>query len=427
MRTGKMKVSLPYDDGVYDLDLQGREDVQTIGSRFPEPCAEPERAVLEAMERTVGTPPLRELVPARGAIAVLVSDPTRGSGRGVVLPRLLSCLEQYGAGPDRVTIYIALGMHRGVSGEELDIHLGSEVRGRYAVVQHDATALESLVEVGTTPAGTVCRFNGDVARAALVICIGTVSFHYFAGFGGARKLILPGVAGEETILSNHRLSLCSDPGDGLSEACGPAILDGNPVHVDMLAGARLIASPVLVINTVYDDGGRLVFINAGDLENSHREGCAFLVENFRVPIGKRFRTVIVSAGGFPKDINLLQSHKAIRYASSALSDGGTMIAVAACREGIGSPSYRNAFERGIDHVPDVVRERYMLNSQTAMSTHELNRRYTIYLKSELGEDDTRRCGFKTFNAGMLNEILEGISSKDILIIQNGSSFLPDPC
>ena len=137
----------------------------------------------------------------------------------------------------------------------------------------------------------------------------------------------------------------------------------------MLAGAVLINDNIFSINFVTDDKGRALFINAGDLIDSHGEACGYLKKSFSVPLERRYRAVVMSVGGYPKDINLLQSHKAVRYASAALETGGTMLVAAACPEGTGSDSYWNAFSGGRGCVPDIVRERYTLNSQTAISTY----------------------------------------------------------
>lgn len=354
----------------------------------------------------------------------MISDITRGSGLRTALESILAYLEDAGAGPDRVEIILAMGMHRGHSPEELARHLGADTIIRWKVTEHDARDAAAMVDLGATPAGTPCRFNKRVATSSLVVCLGSLSFHYFAGFGGGRKLILPGVAAEETIVANHRLSLREDPGEGLREGCAPGNLDRNPVHEDMIAGAGLLPVPVFAVNTIHDARGELIFANGGDLVESHRLACDRFSTSFMVPVECRYAVVVVSAGGYPKDINLLQSHKAIRHASYALREGGIMLVAAACREGIGSPSYDEAFGGGRESVPENVRRRYTLNAQAAVSTFQLTGRFRIHIESMLPDEEVTRFGFTPWRADREPSVLSEEQPGDILVIKNGALFLP---
>lgn len=419
-----MECSLLYHDGALNVDLGDRHGVRVAGNAYPEPLADPARSLAGALERPIGAPALRKIVPRSGAVSILISDLTRGGTAGLMLPPLLEHLEANGAGPERVTIVAALGMHRGFRPGELEAHVGAGVLRRWRVLVHDARDVDSLVEVGTTPAGTRCLFNRTVAESALVVAVGAVSFHYFAGFSGARKLILPGIAGERTILANHRLSLGRDPGAGLAPGCRAGALDGNPVHEDMLAGARLLGARTFAVNSVGGPAGRVLFLNAGELDASHRAACDFVSARFRFPVDRSYRAVVVSAGGSPSDIDLLQSHKALRHASGALDEGGLLLAAAACPEGVGSDSYRAAFDGGRHAVPDAVRRGYALNSQTALSTYELTTRFSIYLRTALGDDLVERFGFCSWKEGYERFLLEGIDDEELLVIADASRFLP---
>ena len=352
----RVRCALPYHDGALDIDLGERCGVTVAGNVYPAPLPDPERSLGEALEKPVGVPALRKIIPRFGTISVLISDLTRGAGSGRMLAGLLGFLAAHGAGPDRVTIVAALGMHRGFRDGELEAHVGADIVRRWKVLEHDARAADSLLDAGTTPAGTPCLFNRTVAESSLVIAFGAVSFHYFAGYGGGRKLILPGIAGEKTIVANHRLSLERDPGAGLSRGCRSGVLEGNPVHEDMLAGARLLGARTFAVNSVSGASGNVLFINAGELDASHRAACEFVSAHFRFPVDRLYRAVIVSSGGFPQDINLIQSHKSLRHASNALEEGGLLLAAAACSEGIGSDSFSAAFDNGRHAVPDTVRK-----------------------------------------------------------------------
>ncbi len=192
----------------------------------------------------------------------------------------------------------------------------------------------------------------------------------------------------------------------------------------MLAGARLLGARTFAVNSVSDASGSVLFVNAGELDASHRAACDFVSAHFRFSVDRLYPVVIVSAGGSPKDINLLQSHKSLRHASDALEEGGLLLAAAACPEGVGSDSYLAAFENGKRAVIDAVRRSYTLNSQTAISTCELATRFSIYLRSMLEDDLVERFGIFPWKSGYEKCLLEGVADEDILVIADGSRFLP---
>ncbi len=418
-----MKIELPYDGTTLELDLEGRSNIRVVGEQYPEALKDCEKELLAALEAPVHSRPLEELLPPDGAISVLISDMTRGGAVKPVLSTMLRFLVQNGAGPERTDVFIATGAHRGLLRSELKLHLGEEIMSRWKVHQHDADSKDTLIEVGTTPAGTKCLINERVAGAGLVIAIGTISFHYFAGFGGARKLVLPGVAGRDSILSNHKLSLSKDSPDKLAAGCLPGNLEGNPVHEDMLAAAKLLEAPVFTVNVVPGRNDGISFINAGDLELSHLEACRRYRELFTIDLERKYGAVIVSAGGSPKDVNLLQAHKALRHGSTALEEGGLMLAALACAGGVGSDSLDMLYEKGRGGVPARVQKGYTLNSQTAVSAYELTGRFSIYLRSMMEDSDISRFGFCPWQEEFTGPLLECYGDDDILVIPNASSFL----
>jgi nickel-dependent lactate racemase len=420
-----VRLSLPYDGCELEIDLPGRKDITVTGDSYPAPLPDLGAAVEESFSNPVHSAPLSDHIPSEGAISILVSDMTRGSAVGSVLRLLLQYLERNGAGPDRVGVFIATGMHREMGRSDLKLHLGADIFDRWDVRQHDATNSDLLIEVGTTSSGTPCSFNERVVDSALVIALGTISFHYFAGFGGARKLVLPGVAGERTILANHRLSLEKGGIDSLSEKCRPGNLDGNPVHRDMVEGAKLLPGTLFAVNIVPGANGTISYVNAGEIEASHIEACARYREGYTISLERTFGAVIVSAGGSPRDANLIQAHKALRNASYALSEGGVMLAALSCAGGVGSESYAAAFEGGRSGLEANLRKGYTLNAQTAVSTYGLTERYSIYLRTMMDDGDITRFGFCPWKEDYTSYLLEGIQDEDILFIRDSSSFLPE--
>ncbi len=410
-------ILLPYGDSEVSVPLSVGAVPEIADCSLPDHLPDLSLSVEKALEHPEGCSHLSGLIPASGRIAVLVSDLTRGRTAAAVLGPVLEYLERHGAGPRRTTIYIASGMHRGQSADETETQLGTAVSGRYSIVQHDARDRSSLVEAGTTSYGTRCFFNREVAESALVVGVCAVSFHYFAGFGGGRKLILPGISGEETIMANHRRSLREDPAGGLSEGCEPGRLDGNPVHEDMIEGALLLPAPVFMVCAVAGSGGEPAFVSAGDIDAAHRTAASKLRESYTLHPGRRRRIVVASTGGYPKDINLLQAHKAIRHASLAVEDGGLLLMAAACGEGVGSDSLEQDFSGGREGVPARVSRRYTLNSQASMSIHQITGRIEVRLLSQLPADILEKFGFGSWETG---EVPPG----EILVISDSASFLP---
>lgn len=410
-------ILIPYGDSEIPVSLPEGGAVETADCSFPDHLPDTALSVEEALEHPAGCGPLRGLIPASGRIAVLVSDLTRGKTAAAVLVPTLEYLERKGAGSDRVTIYIASGMHRGQSSAEISSQLGVAVTDRYSIIQHEARDRSSLVEVGTTSFGTRCLFNREVVESALVVGVCAVSFHYFAGFGGGRKLILPGISGEETIMANHRRSLKADPSEGLSPNCAPGALDGNPVHEDMLEGASFLPAPVFMVCAVAGKGGLPAFVSAGESDASHRVAASRLSDLYTLRPGSRRGIVIASAGGTPKDINLLQAHKAIRHASLAVEDGGILLMAVECGEGVGSDSLQEDFMGGRSGVPALVSNRYTLNSQASISIHQITGRIDVRLFSRLSGDILERFGFGSWDTGE-------VPSGEVLVISDSASFLP---
>ena len=196
----------------------------------------------------------------------------------------------------------------------------------------------------------------------------------------------------------------------------------------MNLSVRDVEGEVLVVSqfTLFADcrkGRRPSFINAGELELSHIEACERYREIFTIDLDRKYGAVIVSAGGSPKDVNLLQAHKALRHASTALEEGGLMLAALACAGGVGSDSLDGHFEKGRNGVPVRVQKGYTLNTQTAVSTYDLTGRFSIYLRSMMEDSDISRFGFCPWHEEFTGPLLECYGDEDILVIPNASSFL----
>jgi len=300
-----------------------------LGSIEPKekPGVEDSRVEVErALREPIGTKPLGEIVKSGDSVAVVVDDATRATPSYLMVPPLLDELNRAGVKDESITLIFGCGSHREVKPEEMKKLVGEEALGRVSVVNHDAKS-EDLVYLGKTAKfGTKVYVNKVFAESDVRILTGDVELHYYAGYGGGRKSILPAVSGAETIQTNHAMLLDSKARTG--------VLEGNPVHEDMVEAAKM-AKVDFLLNIVTNSKNELVRAFAGDLEEAFYEGVKLVDEMYKVPIERRGEILLVSPGGHPLDLNLYQAYKGVDNALDAVKRGGVMVLVAECPEGHG--------------------------------------------------------------------------------------------
>jgi len=300
------------------------------------PADDPAAAVRDALENPIDSPPLTEVLTGAKDLVITVSDKTRVTRIDAVLPHILAIANDAGVPDESITIIMACGTHAGHTGEERAAIVGPDVAARIRLLDHDCNAAD-LVNVGTTSAGTPIAINRLAHEADRLVVTGCAQFHYFAGFGGGRKGVLPGICAEKTIIANHSHTIAES--GGRNPLCTTGKLDGNPLSEDMAEATRL-AAPDFLVNTVLTSDREIAAVFAGHWEQAHRAACEEVTKHFAVPIDGKADIVIASPGGYPKDINYIQSHKAYDNAYQAVKPGGTIILTAECRDGLGSPILR---------------------------------------------------------------------------------------
>ena len=313
-------------------------------------------------------------------VVIVTSDITRYTGSEIYLPLMVERLNRRGI-PDRnIEILIALGIHRKQTTHEHEKILGP-LYGRIKVTDHDCDGPAGLSTVGKTSANIEVSINRQAVEADRLILTGVIGFHYFAGFGGGRKALLPGIASRQACMASHFSVLNPQPGSGKNPLATTGNLEGNPVHQAM-AEACAMVGPDLILNTVLSLEKRVIAAFAGPWREAHERGCRYYRELFSYPIADKANLVVVSCGGFPKDINLIQAHKSMEYASRALREGGVMILLAECRDGFGHTTFFNWFRfRSLDLFEAALRDRYEINGQTAYSLLQKAQCFTIILVS----------------------------------------------
>ncbi len=347
------------------------------------PEADGAELVRRAMADPIGSKKLSELSKGKKKVVIIASDHTRPVPSKLIIPPMLAEIREGSPDAD-ITILIATGCHRGTTNDELAQKFGEDIVKSEKIHIHDCDDRDMLVNIGTLPAGGQCEINRLAYEADLLVSEGFIEPHFFAGFSGGRKSVLPGVAGRKTVLANH----CSEFIDHPCARTG--ILEGNPIHGDMLWAAKT-AKLAYIVNVVLDSEKNVIFAVAGEPEEAHKKGTDFL---FSLCGAKAVESdiVITTNGGYPLDQNVYQAVKGMTAAEATVRQGGVIIMLAESGDGIGGDHFyhqladepdthktmREFLARGRDEtVPD--------QWQTQILLRILTRAWVIYV-SEMPDD-----------------------------------------
>ncbi|MEZ0535811.1 nickel-dependent lactate racemase [Caldicellulosiruptoraceae bacterium PP1] len=306
-----------------------------------------EKDILEKLDNPICSKPLKDIVNNNDKIAIITSDITRPFPNKVMLPILLNYLHQYGVSKENIKIIFALGSHRKHTEDEIISMVGEEIYNSYKCIDSDPN---DVVCLGYTKNNTPVEFFKDVVEAKIRILLGNIEFHYFAGYSGGLKAMMPGVSTRKAIQQNHKLMLDK-------KAIAGNIID-NPVRNDIDEILNFI-DVQFIINLVLDEKKNIIGCFTGHPIHAHREGCKFLDSFYKVNVDKLADVAFISCGGFPKDINLYQAQKAIDNSKYVVKKGGTIVLFASCQEGYGE----GVFEHWINEAnnPDDLIERVKTN------------------------------------------------------------------
>lgn len=289
-----------------------------------------EELVKDAMKSPVGSPSLSCLARGKKNVVIIASDHTRPVPSKIIIPEMLRQIRE-GSPSCKITILIATGCHRGTTKEELISKFGSEIVENESIYIHDCDESDMLVSIGTLPSGGECVINKIAYEADLLVSEGFIEPHFFAGFSGGRKSVLPGVCARETVLANH----CSE--FIANENCRTGILENNPMHADMLWASKT-AKLAFIVNVVLNDKKEVIFATAGHPEKAHKRGTEFLRAHCGVK-AKEADIVITTNGGYPLDQNVYQAVKGMTAAESTVKKDGVIIILAKSNDGIGGDHF----------------------------------------------------------------------------------------
>lgn len=373
--------------------------------------------VRRAINEPIGTPKLSDIVKKGERIAIITSDITRPMPSSTVLPVVVEELLKAGAKYSDITIVFALGSHRKHTEEEKRYLVGDEIYRKIRCTDSDPKRCRML---GTTSRGTPVEIFEEVADADRIICLGNIEYHYFAGYSGGAKALMPGVSTRAAIQANHSAMI-------MDEAIAGAI-DDNPVRQDIEEVTKFI--PIdFILNVVLDENKNIIRAVAGHHIYAHREGCRFLDKLYKVEIPARADIVVTTPGGFPKDINLYQAQKALDNAKHAVKDGGIIILLASCTEGYGE----GVFERWIkesdspDSLISRIKSNFELGGHKAAAIALVEKKARVFIVSDMDRAMCENLYMEPFSN--MKEALDAAFTrmgKDarVLLMPHGGSTLP---
>jgi nickel-dependent lactate racemase len=324
-------IKIPFDEEFLDL-VVSREKLQAVLEpkiNIRRECLSEKDIVIESLQKPIGSPRLKDLAVNKNKVVIITSDHTRPVPSKITLPLIIEEIRKANEQAD-ITVLVGTGLHRKPTAKELVEKFGVSIVEREKIVVHEAKDRNSLTYCGDLPSGCPLWLNTLALEADLLVAEGFIEPHFFAGFSGGRKSILPGISGEDTIKFNHSALLIDH------EASRAGCLEHNLINQDMLMAARK-SKLVFILNVVLHEK-RIIASYAGDAQLAHTEGCNFVKKHFAVK-AEPADIVITSNGGYPLDQNLYQAVKGITTGEKTCKDGGVIIIAAGCRDGIGGKKF----------------------------------------------------------------------------------------
>lgn len=374
-----MELEFGFGSGVQEVSVPDEQLMGILRANEVIAPASEEEEVLRALRDPIGSKPLKEIIKPGKKIAIVTSDITRPMPTYKVMPALLDELYAAGAKAEDITLVFALGSHRKHTPQEMEKLAGSRAWNEIKCIDSDS---KDCIHLGTTSAGTPVDITRAVAEADYRICLGNIEFHYFAGYSGGAKAIMPGVSTRDAIQANHSMMV-------RQEACAGNIKN-NPIRDDIEEAGKICGID-FILNVVLSEHKKILKAVAGDPVLAHREGCKFLDTLYLKELDEPADIILVSQGGAPKDLNLYQTQKALDNAKHAIKDGGIIILIGSCKEGLGE----RVFEEWMTKSPspkamiDRIGHDFQLGGHKAAAIAMILERAEIFLVSDMEPDFVR--------------------------------------
>lgn len=411
LKYGKEKISI----NIPEKNLLGILKPKTFNQKLDEDLEAIE--VNRALMNPIYSKRLRDLGKTGDKVAIMVSDITRPVPSKKLLPGILDELNKAGILDKDITIIFGMGIHRSHTKDEQKKLLGENVFNRVKCVDSNK---EEYLYIGQSSRGTPLYLCKSIVEADIRICTGNIEYHYFAGFSGGAKAIMPGAANYESIKHNHKLQL--EPG----VATGKII--GNPVREDIdEIGEKL--GITFILNVVLNEKKQILKAFAGDYIKAHREGCRYLDSIYSIKIDEKADVVIISPGGYPKDVNLYQAQKSLDNARYAVKDNGSIILIAECLEGFGSKTFEEWIRQANSpkELIERLRKEFKLGGHKAAAIARILLNNRVYIKTSMNKKDIEQLFFTSIESVQetLDKLIEqSLGELKVLVIPYGGSILP---
>ena len=364
------------------------EKFEILGNRNPR-AALSDVEIGERFDNPIDSKTVEEIVGPGESVLIVVPDATRATACGQIVNLLVRRLIANGTMPFDIRIIFATGIHRNATDQEKQEIVTPFIAQRIKMLNHNPRDLFQIVRLGETSGGIPIELNRALTEHDHAIIIGGINFHYFAGFTGGRKLICPGLGSTRMIGETHKLAFDCET-KTRREGVGTAKLEGNAVHE---AFSEIVGKfpPSFAVNTIVNELGEAVEVFAGNWKTSHIAGCENYAKDHTLKITEKRENIVVSCGGFPHDLNMIQAQKALAAASRACVDGGNIIILAECANGLGRKDFLSWFdEKSSDALAEKLCENYQVNGQTAWSLLQMAERFNVQIVTELSEKETRQ-------------------------------------
>ncbi|MFH1488147.1 MAG: nickel-dependent lactate racemase [Pseudomonadota bacterium] len=422
-----MKVDLLYGRNGLTVNLPDDIGVTKI-QKHPMPILrDPSQALREALTRPVKSPPLSELARGQKTACILICDVTRPVPNGTLLPPLIENLTAAGISRENILIMVATGLHRPNEDDELREVVGSdEVFETVRVVNHFARDREAHVDLGRTSGGIPVMLDRRFVDAGIKIVTGLVEPHFMAGYSGGRKVVAPGIAYQDTILTFHTSHILEHP------RAANCIIDGNPLHEAQIEIIRSLGG-VLALNVVIDDERRIGFVNFGEIETSHLRAVEFMRKYAEVSVPRRFKTIVTTSAGYPLDKTYYQTVKGMVGVIDILEPGGTIIIASECSEGMGTREFVSAqqllCEKGPDRFMSILdgRKKALIDEwQTEMLIKALRVGNIRLYTTGLSEEDLKDSYVEPVSSieEAVKASVRAQGDKDIAVVPEGPYVIP---
>ncbi len=368
-----------YGHGSIELELPEKQVISVLKPNDVSIVLRGSEEVQRSICAPIGSERLCNIVKPGQKVAIITSDITRPVPSYKIIPYILDELNSAGVSDRDIQVVFALGSHRGHTEDEKRLLVGDNVYNRVSCID---SAPYDCLRLGLTSRGTPVDVFRPVAEADVRICVGNIEYHYFAGYSGGAKAIMPGVSTRDAIQANHSQMV--------HKGAAAGILTGNPVREDIDEVAKF-CSVDFVVNVILDENKEIIHCVSGHYIKAHREGCSFLDKMYKIPIPQKSDIVLVSAGGFPKDINMYQAQKALDNAQHAVKDGGVIVWIASCKSGLGESVFEKwmlEHKKSRDMI-EHIRKDFQLGGHKAAAIAMVLEKARILLVSNLDPDLVR--------------------------------------